>query len=206
MRYVFLVILWISWCAAHSALISVPFTEAIRRRFPKGFRYYRLAYNLLAVITLAPVLLYGYLLRADPIVRWQGPWTIVPILLAAGAAYFFWAGARRYDLRQFLGLRQINDEKTCSVLTDDCSLDTGGVLSRVRHPWYAGGMLIVWARPLDVSAILVNLIICSYFVVGAILEERKLKVQFGQDYVDYQRRVPMFFPVKWTRRPLSEKQ
>ena len=78
MRYVFLVILWIMWCAVHSALISLPFTEALHRRFPKGYRFHRLAYNLLAVITLAPVLLYGHLLRTDPIVKWQGPWAIVP--------------------------------------------------------------------------------------------------------------------------------
>ena len=48
---------------------------------------------------------------------------------------------------QFLGLRQINDEKTCSTLTADCSLDTEGVLSVVRHPWYCAGRLWLQKRP-----------------------------------------------------------
>ena len=86
------------------------------------------------------------------------------------------------------------------MLTNDCSLDTDGVLAIVRHPWYSGGMLIVWARPLDLSAILTNLVVCGYFVVGAFLEERKLKAHFGRQYAAYQQQVSMFLPFKWVRR------
>lgn len=203
MRYFFLMILWVGWCSLHSALVSLPLTEALRKKFPNRFRYYRIIYNFFAAVTLIPVLLYGYSLKSAPLITWQGPWAIVPALLIASALLFLWAGARRYDLRQFMGLRQLTDDKTCSVLTNDCTLDTRGVLSVVRHPWYTAGILIVWARPLDVSTILVNLIICSYFVIGAILEERKLMVQFDQDYVNYKRQVSMFFPVKWILKALS---
>jgi protein-S-isoprenylcysteine O-methyltransferase Ste14 len=38
---------------------------------------------------------------------------------------------------------------------------------------------------LDTAAIVTNLILCGYFVVGALLEERRLVVQFGQQYRDY---------------------
>jgi protein-S-isoprenylcysteine O-methyltransferase Ste14 len=200
MQYILLVILWITWCAFHSALISLTVTEPLRKRFPSFFRFYRVLYNIFAFAALLPVLFYTYSQRGAPIVTWEGPWRIVPFLLGAAALFFFVAGARRYDFFQFLGLRQIKDNKACSVLTDDCSLDTGGVLSIVRHPWYSGGMLIVWARPLDLTAILTNLVISGYFVLGAILEERKLKVQFGQQYTDYQRCVSMLFPLKWVRR------
>jgi protein-S-isoprenylcysteine O-methyltransferase Ste14 len=92
------------------------------------------------------------------------------------------------------------------VLTDDCRLDTDGVLSVVRHPWYAGGMLIVWARPLDLSAVVTNVVLCAYFVVGAILEERKLKVQFAAQYAAYQKRVSMLIPFKWAARLLFDKR
>jgi len=200
MRYLVLVILWITWCALHSTLVSLAVTESLRKRFPNGFRFYRIFYNLFALVTLLPVLFYTFLLRREPIVAWEGPWRIVPILLITVALFYFAGGARRYDFRQFLGLRQLKDEKACSVLTDDCSLDTSGVLSIVRHPWYSGGILVVWARPLDMAAILTNLVVCGYFVVGAILEERKLMAQFGQQYADYQKRVSMLFPIKWAER------
>lgn len=203
MRYVLLVIIWVAWCALHSALISLAVTESLRKRFPDGFRYYRLLYNIFAVITLLPVLLYGYFLSGELIVTWEGPWRVVPILLATVALFFLFAGMRRYDLRQFLGLRQIKDENTCSVLTDDCSLDTGGVLSVVRHPWYSAALLIIWARPLDLAAILTNLVISTYLLLGAVLEERKLAVQFGKQYRDYRQQVSMLLPIKWARRMVS---
>ena len=206
MRYVLLVALWIAWCTLHSVLISPPMTGWFQRRLPQWFTYYRLAYNLFAAASLLPVLLYGTFIRSEPIVTWHGAWRIVPILLGAAALFFFAAGARRYDLRQFLGLRQIADNKTCSVLTDDCALDTGGVLSMVRHPWYIGGMLVIWARPLDLAAILTNLVISAYFVVGTLLEERKLVSQFGRQYTDYQQRVSMLLPVKWARQALLRRR
>jgi protein-S-isoprenylcysteine O-methyltransferase Ste14 len=91
------------------------------------------------------------------------------------------------------------------VLTDDCSLDTSGVLSLVRHPWYTGGILIIWARPLDTGAILTNLVLTAYFLVGTRLEERKLTAQFGQEYTDYQQRVSMFLPIKWMAGRIRKK-
>jgi protein-S-isoprenylcysteine O-methyltransferase Ste14 len=200
MRYMLLVILWTAWCALHSAMISLPVTDWLRRRFPDRFRYYRIFYNLFAVVSLLPVLFYSYYSRGAPLVAWHGLGWIVPMVLWAAALFLFAAGGLRYDFLQFIGLRQIKNESACSVLTEDCSLDTGGVLSMVRHPWYTGGMLVVWARPLDAAAIWTNLVICGYFVVGAILEERKLKVHFGWQYEAYQRRVSMFLPIKWARR------
>ena len=205
MQYVLLAILWITWCGLHSALISLTVTESLRERFPRGFRYYRIFFNIVALATLLPVLAYAFSLRDAPIVTWEGPLQFVPVLLVALALLFFAAGARRYDLKQFLGLRQLKDDKACSVLTDDCSLDTCGVLSVVRHPWYSGGILIVWARPLDPAALVTNLVVCGYFVLGAILEERKLTAQFGRQYADYQRRVSMLFPIKWAQRVLLRK-
>lgn len=135
MHYILLVTLWIAWCILHSALISLTVTEALRKRFPYGFRFYRILFNLFAVATLLPVIYYTASLRGDPVVTWEGTWRVIPIVLGAAALFFFVAGARRYDIFQFLGLRQTKDEKACSALTDDCSLDTGGVLSLVRHPW-----------------------------------------------------------------------
>jgi protein-S-isoprenylcysteine O-methyltransferase Ste14 len=197
MPYLKLVLLWIAWCALHSAMITPAVTDALRKRYPAGVRYYRLLYNLIAIATLVPVVLYSESFRGQAIVSWEGPLVIVPMLLGAAALLFFLAGGRRYDFLQFSGIRQVRAENDCNVLTDNCALDTSGILSVVRHPWYTGGILIVWARPLDAAALVTNLVLCGYFVVGALLEERKLIQQFGQQYADYQQRVSMFFPIKW---------
>jgi protein-S-isoprenylcysteine O-methyltransferase Ste14 len=204
-EYILLIVLWIAWCALHSALVSLSLTEPLRKRFPYASRYHRIVYNVMAVVTLAPVLLYTFSLRETSIFSWQGPWRFFQVALTVSAMVLFVAGARHYDLFQFLGLRQLKDEKACSVLTDDCSLDTSGVLSLVRHPWYTGGILIIWARPLDTGAILTNLVLTAYFLVGTRLEERKLTAQFGQEYTDYQQRVSMFLPIKWMAGRIRKK-
>ena len=93
MTYLLLIGFWMAWCALHSALIAPAVTEWFRRRFPKGFRYYRILYNLFAVISLVPVLLYAFSLRQVLLVAWTGLWVIVPVLLGAAALCFFVAGA-----------------------------------------------------------------------------------------------------------------
>ncbi len=202
MQYMILVCLWVAWCALHSAMIALPVTEFLRRRFPGTFRIYRIFYNAVAVVTLVPVVLYTLSLAGEPFFAWQGPRRIVQGLLLGAALFLFAAGARHYDFSQFLGFRQLKDKDACSVLTDDCSLDTTGILAVVRHPWYAGGILIVWARPLDAAAVLTNLVVTGYFIVGAFLEERKLRAQFGKAYENYRRQVSMFFPLKWWRNKI----
>ena len=204
-QYLLLTFLWIAWCALHSAMISLSVTGALKRKIPGAFRWYRLFFNAVAVVTLVPVLLYAESLRGPVLFSWAEPWRVVQVLLIGAALLFFTAGARRYDFSQFLGLRQLKEDNGCSVLTDDCTLDTDGILSVVRHPWYTGGMLIVWARPLDTAAILTNLVVTAYFVVGAFLEERKLKTQFGRQYDAYRQRVSMFFPIKWAKYRLQKK-
>ena len=200
MDYLVLLLLWIAWCTLHSLLIASPVTGYFRHRLGTGFRFYRLAYNGLSVVTLIPLLLYAWSLRSAPLFSFHGPWRALQFLLLFISFSLFLSGLRRYDSLQFLGFRQLVQADACAVLTEDCTLDLGGVLGMVRHPWYTGGILIVWARDLDMAAILTNTVITGYFIVGAFLEERKLIAEFGERYKDYQKRVSMFLPFKWLRR------
>jgi protein-S-isoprenylcysteine O-methyltransferase Ste14 len=205
-RYVVLISLWGAWCFLHSFMITPAVIGFVRKRFENTYRYYRIFYNVTALATLAPVLVYSFSIKGLPIFRWEGPFRIIQGLLAVSALLLFIGGARRYDLPRFFGIRQVREDSRCSVLTEDCRLDTGGILSMVRHPWYAGGMLIVWAGNLDTATILTSLVLTGYFFIGAFLEERKLLAEFGQEYTDYQQRVSMFFPFKWSIQKLSGKQ
>lgn len=201
MDYFILAILWIAWCFLHSLAISPGVTAYMRGRLGETFRFYRLAYNCLSAITLVPVLIYTYAMQGEPRFRWEGALVLVQFGLVSIAGLLFLLGMRHYDMRQFLGLRGLKggQPEGCTVITEDCSLDTTGILGVTRHPWYLGGILIVWARDLDISAIITNGIISGYFVIGALLEERKLVQQFREDYRAYQRSVSMLFPFKWLR-------
>ena len=117
------------------------------------------------------------------------------IVLLALAALLFVLGARRYDLPTFLGLRQMRQGSTPKSLVGGEGIDTSGILGRIRHPWYTGAMIVIWARPLDTAALVANSILTAYLIAGSYLEERKLVIEFGQAFRDYQRRVGMFLPL-----------
>jgi protein-S-isoprenylcysteine O-methyltransferase Ste14 len=111
----------------------------------------------------------------------------------------FFLGARHYDARQLLGIKQIKEGSADKAITASGELDTSGVLGLIRHPWYTAGMLLIWAGQLDISALLVNTVLTAYLFLGTLLEERKLVREFGAEYRAYQARVSMFMPYKWLK-------
>jgi len=203
MKYAFLALIWLTWCYVHSVLISLTVTGYLKHRLGDRFRYYRVVYNGLALSTLIPVALYAYSIRSEPLFSWEGYWRVIQAFLLAASLFLFVAGGRHYDGLTFLGLRQLRDRSSCTGLTETCELNTRGVLGAVRHPWYAGGMMIIWARDLDVSAMITNIILTGYFIVGTLLEERKLSIEFPEAYKEYQQRVSMFFPYQWLKSKLK---
>jgi protein-S-isoprenylcysteine O-methyltransferase Ste14 len=121
------------------------------------------------------------------------------MILLGLAVLLFFLGGRHYDASQLMGFKQIKEGTSHKVITDTGDLDTSGVLSITRHPWYLATILFIWARQLDVSAILVNIILTSYLIVGTWLEEKKLIEEFGEKYLAYQKRVSMLLPYKWLK-------
>ncbi len=200
MSYLLLTILWAAWCVIHSLMISQVIVSGIKDRYGGHYRYYRIFFNLASLLTLIPVMIYSNLLRGDLVFTWSGVWRPVQITLLMGALAFFYGGTRHYDLKQFLGIRQAMGQESRKGLTRTGELDTTGILGAVRHPWYAGGFFILWARPFDKAGIVTNFVLTAYLVLGTVLEERKLTVEFGDEYREYQKRVPMFFPWEKIRK------
>ncbi len=194
MEYILLFILWILWCALHSLMISEVVVSGIRQKYGDRYRYYRIFFNLVSVLTLIPVVIYSGSLQIDPFFTWSGAWRPVQFLLALGAIALFYAGSRHYDLRQFLGIRQVMEHESRKGLTETGGLDTSGILGVIRHPWYTAGILIVWARPLDMAVLVTNIVLTAYLIIGTHLEEKRLVAEFGDEYREYQNKVPMFLP------------
>jgi protein-S-isoprenylcysteine O-methyltransferase Ste14 len=79
----------------------------------------------------------------------------------------------------------------------DGRLATEGVYGLVRHPQYTGIMLAVFGQiihwPTVITLLLFPVIIYAY-VHLARREEVALSARFGEAYLAYRQRLPMFFP------------
>ena len=159
----------------------------------RGDRRIRVVYNIVAVLTLAPVVAYHlYLdsLGAVTVVDWSTLLLPLQIVLWLTAlALFFWS-ARYYDLGAFLGLRAYGAR--AAFVSD-------GPLMIVRHPWYLALLILVWSRDLALADLVTGAAITAYLVVGSLFEERKLVAEFGEHYRAYQKRTAMLVP--WLRWP-----
>lgn len=201
-KYLILSILLILWCALHSAMISISVTEYFNKILGSNYRFYRLFFNMIAILTLIPVGFFVYSIRTQAIVQWNGYMRVGQILILGLAMWFFFLGGRHYDIHQILGVKQIRDGTADMAITDTGELDTSGVLGVTRHPWYLATMLLIWARQMDISAIIVNVILTVYLIVGTCLEEKKLVREFGEKYRSYQKKVSMLIPYKWLKEKI----
>ena len=198
-KYLMLSLLLIGWCVLHSAMISASVTEYLKRRLGQRFRFYRLFFNLIAILTLIPVALFAYSIQTQVIIDWSGYMRIGQVILLGMAVLLFFLGGRNYDALQFLGIKQIQEGTSNKVITDTGELQTTGILGITRHPWYLASILFIWARQLDLSGILANIILTAYLIIGTYLEEKKLLGEFGEKYMAYQSRVSMLLPYKWLK-------
>jgi protein-S-isoprenylcysteine O-methyltransferase Ste14 len=180
-------------------MISVSVTEYFTKRLGHKFRFYRLFFNFVAILTLLPVALYAYSIRTQAIFQWDGYLRLGQVLLLAIAVLLFFLGGRHYNMDQLLGIKQIKEGTSNKAISDTGELDTSGILEITRHPWYLATILLIWARQMDLSALFVNVILTSYLIVGTVLEEKKLIREFGEKYKAYQNRVSMLIPFKWLK-------
>lgn len=187
---------FIVWAVAHSALADYRLKQRFRARFGDGwYRWYRLAYNFFAMISLAPL---GWFYRELPgTVLWRAPgpgrWLLIGLqgigLLGVGAAVL------QTHAAEFIGLAQLGRGY---VPDQHATLRVSGLYRYVRHPIYTFSLLLVWAMPvLSVDRLLLALLATLYFYLGARHEEQSLRAEFGLAYEAYREHVPMLLPRLW---------
>jgi len=189
-----LIFLWVAWCVAHSLLITTGVRRWFERRGGAWLGLYRLGYVCFSLCSLLALLWYTATLPQRPIdlpFAWLGP---IRGLLFLYALVMFIGGIRVYDLQTFVGLRQWRDYRTGRT-SNLPGFTKSGILRYIRHPWYSGGIALLWALPAltDVTLITRSLL-TVYLIVGTLLEERKLRQSLGESYRTYCRETPMLVP------------
>lgn len=179
---------WVLFGVVHSVLADESVKEKVRMLFPGLYSYYRLLYNIVALVSFALLLLLQFGMRSPFLFQ---PVSIPGYLLTLTGAMIMAICIRKYFLA-LSGLRAGHD----GALSPN-TLRIDGVHRFVRHPLYLGTFLFIWGLFFlipQASQLISQTVITVYTLVGIRFEEQKLVAEFGSDYKKYQEQVPMIIP------------
>lgn len=182
---------WVAFGFFHSLFAA----NAVKARLKPVFgRGYRLAYNLVALISIAFVVAAGWrLFRGAAPFALPSPLPAAMLAIQIVGVAILIAGLMRYDLGRFAGTAQLRRDFS---EPEDEPLRIDGIHRWVRHPIYAGGLLILWGRAIDSFSLATAVWGSLYLLIGMALEERKLLGLYGEAYARYRSRVPALIPWK----------
>lgn len=188
MPYLYLTVFWLFYFFLHSLLASLVVKQYFQEILGTKYRFYRIVYNLISAFLLFCILLYGATLQDLVIFNANTFTKFLSLMLATYGVIVIRLSFKNYDLKQFLGIKR---EGVAG------QLQTGHLSKHLRHPMYAGIMLLIWGYFLFLPT-LANLISVTimqiYIFIGIGLEEKKLIKQFGEQYLVYKKKVPMLLP------------
>jgi len=179
-------------------LASRRIKEKVTTRFPRFMPYYRLTYNVLALI------LFYFLWEIAPepdIIIYDIPYPfdlVIYALQIISLGMLFYT-TRFIDSMEFLGVRQvlraIKGEYNLDDLDEKSSLRIEGPYTYSRHPLYLYSILFLGFRPvMSFFYFFAFIAMVLYFYVGAYYEEKKLLAQFGEQYKEYSKSTGKIFP------------
>ena len=177
----------------HSGMVRRSFRGWIVRRVPEAF--HAASYALASGIVLAAVVLLWQpsqtvIVEASGALRW-----LLRGIALLGVAGVVWGAMAFRDFDPFG--RQPVRSRLAGRLCPPPSFVVRGPYRWVRHPFYLFTLVLLWTMPdLSLDRLFFNVLWSAWIVVGAYLEERDLVADFGEDYRQYQKTVPMLLPWK----------
>jgi len=183
------------WGVLHSILAGPRTKRSVHKKIGRpADRGYRLFFNIVAVVTLLPVM--AVPARYPGITLYQIPSPLVLITTAVQmlAILVIALTVLKTGAANFLGVRQLFYPED----TGAARLQVTGFYSWIRHPLYTAALIFIWLSPVMTSSTMaLYLGFTLYIVIGSRFEERQLTAEFGQPYMDYRQRVPALVPQPW---------
>jgi protein-S-isoprenylcysteine O-methyltransferase Ste14 len=174
----------------HSLAAATGFKHQFYRILGDGAKkYYRLLYSIFAFITLLPVLILPLLIPDRTLYTISAPLVYFTTFLQILSVLLLTYSVLQTGALQFIGLSQLLGRH------HEDRLNTGGLYRYMRHPLYAFSLLFIWLTPtLTRNFALLYAAFTVYFILGAVVEERKLLKTFGTAYQEYRSRTAFLIP------------
>ena len=185
------------WGVLHSLLAGPRTKRWVRQRIGSSAdRGYRLFFNVVAAITLLPVLAIPARNPGLTLYQIPSPWVILTSAVQILALLIIVLTVLKTGVSSFLGIRQLFGPEDSGTVR----LQVSGFYRWIRHPLYTAALVFIWLSPvMTTSTLAFYLGFTLYIVIGSRFEERQLAAEFGQPYVDYRQRVPALIPQPWRR-------
>ncbi len=156
----------------------------------KSFRFYRLIYTLFSFFGLVLILLYQLYLTPFPLFLLPHLFKVVGLIIAFIGAFGMAMMIRKYFIRMS-GITWLATD------SPGAKLEISGLHKYVRHPLYLGTFIFIWGIFLAypyLSTLISNIIITGYTLIALKFEEKKLLIEFGDEYETYRKNVPRLIP------------
>ena len=183
---------FILWAGLHSLLASTSVKDWVRGLLGQSAdRWYRLLYGFLSVITLLPLLVLLAILPDQTLYIVPAPWSWAMRVVQGFAVVGLLVAFLEAEPLDFLGLSQLQ----LSPQPQSDRLRIRGMHCWVRHPLYTMSIVLIWMTPtMTVNWLITCLFATVYFVIGSMHEETRLVDEFGEAYIDYQKKIPRLVP------------
>jgi protein-S-isoprenylcysteine O-methyltransferase Ste14 len=160
-----------------------------------GRRFYRLGYVLFSIPTTLVYVAMIVLLPDARIYTLSTPWIYLTLFIQVAALIGATIPLLSSGLFDFLGLSAL---RARSSIKTSSGLVTGGLYALCRHPIYFFGLVFLWVMPVMTWNFLAFAIaVTVYTLVGSLFEERKMEIEFGEEYRAYRKKTPWIVPIKF---------
>jgi len=175
------------FAATHSLLATDRVKQFLQRPGANESKWYRLAYNLLSMF------MFGWVMAAyrhSPVLYFvPGAASLAMYLLQVIIGVLIVRCVSATGAASFLGISQLKGDMPSHVLVTD------GWYALVRHPLYLLSTLFLVLNPvMTYQWAMLSALTVSYFIIGGLVEEKRLEEKFGEQYLRYRRTVPFIFP------------
>lgn len=191
----FIIALFLGYFVIHSFTASLWLKQKIANCCPLLVPWYRLLFNLLALLLALPLAWIAWRYPGELLWQWSGFTFYLTNGIALLALLALLYSPKLYDMQEFMGVRQLRANTT--EVNDLEHFHISPYHRYVRHPWYFLILVILWTRDMSSNQLLIYTLLTLYLFIGSWLEERKLIVYHGEVYAAYRRRVAGLIPLPW---------